>query len=216
VFGLIAVSNRLLCREGPDGFIPRIEKIAASGIDALILREKDLVPGEYEALARDVSALCAGRCVRFIPHTFINAAFSTGSRCLHLPWDGFRSVLSDPAGGSVLKKQGLSFGVSVHSVEEALKAQEQGASWVIAGHVFATDCKQGLDPRGPEFLAGVCRAVRVPVYAIGGVSEHTISAAAKTGAAGACIMSSLMQSPDPAAVVAELRSRLGTRERAAL
>jgi thiamine-phosphate pyrophosphorylase len=216
MFELIAVSNRRLCPGGSGNFIHQIDKIAASGIDAIILREKDLPPNEYEALAQDVSALCAGRRVRFIAHTFINAAFNTGSQYLQFPWDGFRSLFSDPAAVSSFKKQGLGFGVSVHSAGEARTAQEQGASWVIAGHVFATDCKQGLDPRGPEFLAGTCRAVRIPVYAIGGVSEHTIAAAAKSGAAGACLMSGLMQSADPAAVVAELRSWLGTREGTAL
>jgi thiamine-phosphate pyrophosphorylase len=98
-------------------------------------------------------------------------------------------------------------GVSVHSSEEARYAAEHGAAYLIAGHVFTTDCKKGLEGRGLEFLNDVCGVVHIPVYGIGGITEHNIAAVAKTGAAGACLMSSLMQSPNPAALVEDLRSR---------
>jgi len=107
-------------------------------------------------------------------------------------------------------------GTSVHSVEDAIKAEQLGATYMTAGHIFATDCKKGLPPRGLDFLKNVCDAVEIPVYAIGGINiassgDSTASDAPSTydavrdisvprladvmecGAAGGCIMSGMMR-----------------------
>ena len=75
------------------------------------------------------------------------------------------------------------------------KAQELGASYVTAGHIYATDCKKGLQPRGLDFLRQVCAAVDLPVYAIGGIKfdETQWMSLKECGAAGGCIMSGMMK-----------------------
>lgn len=85
-------------------------------------------------------------------------------------------------------------GCSIHSVEEAVEAQKLGASYITAGHIYATDCKKGLAPRGLEFLKEVCDSVTIPVYAIGGIDvDGTRRDEVKMcGAAGSCIMSGMM------------------------
>ncbi len=83
-------------------------------------------------------------------------------------------------------------GASCHSVEDALEAQALGCTYITAGHIFATDCKKGVPPRGLAFLREVCRSVSIPVYAIGGINEKNYLQVLQTGAAGACIMSGLM------------------------
>ena len=82
----------------------------------------------------------------------------------------------------------------LHSVEEAVEAQNLGASYITAGHIYATDCKKGLAPRGLEFLKEVCDSVTIPVYAIGGIDvDGTRRDEVKMcGAAGSCIMSGMM------------------------
>lgn len=107
-------------------------------------------------------------------------------------------------------------GTSVHSVEDAIKAEQLGATYMTAGHIFATDCKKGLPPRGLDFLKNVCDAVLIPVYAIGGINiafsdDSTASGTSSTSdaipdisvprlakvmeykAAGGCIMSGMMR-----------------------
>ena len=86
-------------------------------------------------------------------------------------------------------------GTSVHSTEQAQEAQELGASYVTAGHIYATDCKKGLQPRGLDFLRQVCAAVDLPVYAIGGIKfdETQWMSLKECGAAGGCIMSGMMK-----------------------
>ena len=50
-----------------------------------------------------------------------------------------------------------------------MEAERLGATYVTAGHIFTTDCKKGLPPRGLDFLKNVCDAVTIPVYGIGGI-----------------------------------------------
>jgi thiamine-phosphate pyrophosphorylase len=95
-------------------------------------------------------------------------------------------------------------GCSVHSPEEAREAEQLGAAYLFAGHVYATDCKKGLPPRGPGFLREVCESVSIPVYAIGGMRiEGTFPDCrpdpvqkreiAECGAAGMAVMSGGMR-----------------------
>ena len=88
-------------------------------------------------------------------------------------------------------------GVSTHTVQEAISAQQNGATYITASHIFATDCKKGLQPRGLGFLKDVCESVSIPVYAIGGISPENIDMVRKCGAGGACVMSGFMECADP-------------------
>ena len=83
-------------------------------------------------------------------------------------------------------------GTSIHSLQQLKQAESLNVSYVTCGHIFATDCKKGLNPRGISFLYDICNESSVPVFAIGGITKERISEISETGAAGACIMSSAM------------------------
>jgi thiamine-phosphate pyrophosphorylase len=100
----------------------------------------------------------------------------------------------------------LKLGISTHSVEDALKAQALGASYITYGHVFATDCKKGLAPRGTKALSEVCNAVDIPVYAIGGITPQNAGEVISSGAKGVCLMSSLMKSENPQALLSSFNT----------
>ena len=68
-----------------------------------------------------------------------------------------------------------------------------GADFLIAGHIFPTDCKKGVAPRGLDFLNSVVKISTVPVYAIGGISRKNLSLVLQAGAKDGCIMSGFMQ-----------------------
>ena len=93
------------------------------------------------------------------------------------------------------KKKFTKIGISIHSVEEAKEAERLGASYLTAGHIYATDCKRGLPPRGLGFLKEVCREVSIPVYGIGGIKfdEEQWNDMKKCGAVGGCVMSGMME-----------------------
>ena len=184
---IIAISNRSLCTRP---LLEQLHRVCLFHPAALVLREKDMTERAYEAMAREVMKLCASHQVPCILHTFTGAARSLGARAIHLPlWK-----LEDAAGNRELDGF-TSVGVSVHSPEEAKKAQSLGATYVTAGHIYATECKKGLPPRGTAFLKEVCETVHIPVYAIGGIrlDEARINELLSLGAAGGCIMSGMMR-----------------------
>ncbi|WP_232463329.1 thiamine phosphate synthase [Tumebacillus avium] len=99
-------------------------------------------------------------------------------------------------------------GCSVHSVEEALDAQEQGATYITYGHIFATGSKPGLPPRGLDALRKVVEAVEIPVLAIGGITTDNIEDVLATGAAGIAVISAVMADGDPKRAALALREKM--------
>lgn len=199
MFEIIAVTNRSYCVDQTD-FLRQVAAITASGVSKIILREKDLSPEAYESLAQAVLPLCLEAGTDCVLHRFVETARACGHRKIHLPLPVFEQT-------GDLRRDFDTIGVSVHSLEQARQAIRLGATYLIAGHIFATDCKKGLSPRGIGFLRQVCESVRVPVYAIGGISEVNIGAVRCAGAAGACLMSGLMKSADPEKTVRLLREK---------
>ena len=127
-----------------------------------------------------------------ILHTYWKVALDLHCTSIHLPLAQLRECRKQP---DVTLKSFSQIGTSVHSVEDALEAQKLGATYITAGHIYATDCKKGLPPRGLDFLRNVCRAVDIPVYAIGGIKidQAQFTDILDCGAAGGCIMSGMME-----------------------
>lgn len=158
--------------------------------DILIVREKQLCEMEYLELFVKLwnKAMKIGDGqTRIIPHTYPAAARQSGCGWIHLPFPLFlefqqKGILSD-----------LQIGVSIHALSEAKTAQELGAAYVTAGHIFVTDCKRGVAPRGLKFLNEVCESVQLPVYAIGGIHKDNLPLIGRSRAAGACMMSEYME-----------------------
>ncbi len=175
MFKIVCVTNRAMCGD----FISRIGELYKNKI-TVILREKDLSEYEYEKLAREVMRVCPD----VILHSYTGTAKKIGVKRIHLPLNMMNEDI---------KNDFDTVGVSVHSPWEAILAEKMGASYVTAGHIFVTDCKKGLAPRGMDFLKSVKDAVNIPVYAIGGISPENIGLIQKRGGDGACIMSGFMQ-----------------------
>lgn len=190
---VIAVSNRHLCKRP---FLEQIKVVCEWHPKALILREKDLTEAEYEQLAGQVMKICEMYKVPCILHNFWQIAVKLNCNQIHLPLPVLRqlvnqAVIQEKSQGS---KTFYQIGTSVHSVEEAVEAEKLGVSYLVAGHIYATDCKKGVPPRGIGFLKEVCDAVRLPVYGIGGIhfEPEQWKELAKAGAEGGCIMSGMM------------------------
>lgn len=195
-FQIIAVTNRKLCREPLPA---RVAKLCAAGIDRVIVREKDLTERAYAQLIDEILEATAPEQRKLITvNTFTDIAAEKGIVSVQLPLAGLEAHPD-------FVREFAEVGVSVHSLAEAQAAQKLEASFAMAGHIFATDCKPGLEPRGLEFLGEVCRETTIPIYAIGGINAATIVSVHDAGAAGACLMSELMTCEDPASMLRDLR-----------
>lgn len=190
MFDIYCVTNRNLCR---GNFLERMEKILQTPVRGIILREKDMDEKDYRRLAQKVLKLCKEQEKELIVHTYISTAKELGCTSFHAPL----SVLRANAG---LKEAFKKLGASVHSAAEAKEAQSLGCTYLTAGHIFETDCKKGLKPRGTAFLREVCGSVSIPVYAIGGIHPENIQRLyplKNQNLKGFCIMSGWMQCEDP-------------------
>ncbi len=184
----IAVTNRTLCTRP---FLEQVRRAAEQRPDALILREKDLPEAAYEQMAKAVMEICREYQVDCILHTHMDAARRLGCKKIHLPlWLLQKKTGEDPR---FIENYGFEeVGVSTHSLEDARLAQKLGATYITAGHIYVTDCKKGLAPRGLDFLKTVCQGVTIPVYAIGGIHPDNREEPLTAGAAGVCMMSEFM------------------------
>ena len=188
---VIAVTNRRLSQRP---FLEQIKRVCQLRPEAVILREKDLSETEYAKLAEEVYNITTSYDVRLIIHTYINVAKELGINTVHMSLHNMREYRKEFI-DNVNKINNIKTGCSIHSVEEAVEARNMGASYITAGHVYATDCKNGLAPRGLDFLKNVCDSVDIPVYAIGGINidDGRRKEVKKYGAAGSCIMSGMMK-----------------------
>ena len=147
----IAVTNRSLCKRP---FFDVMEDLSKKDIKTIVLREKDLKEEDYYEIAKKCQEICENHSASLTIHNFVNVARKLGIKKIHLPYPVFLKEA-----GNLTDFESVS--TSIHKPEEALKAQELGADFVFAGHVFATDCKKGLPPRGLDFLRDVGKYINV-------------------------------------------------------
>lgn len=183
---LFVITSSKSCKED---FLTRIKRIASANPDRIILREKHLSQDNLLKLAIKCKEICDKYSVAFSVNGSIEVARKVNAD-IHLPYKLFVENNENIKDFSTI-------GVSVHSISEAETAEMLGASYLIAGHIFATDCKKGLKPRGIEYLSDISEAVKIPVLGIGGISLERLSSVLQTGAAGACVMSHFMNCDNP-------------------
>ena len=186
---LIAVTDSATCPRPLPEQIERLAKLTELRPQAVILRAKALDKAAYRTLALQAQQSCEAAGIALILHSDWQLARKIGIQNLHLPLALLRQI-------SEYERAYFTWlSTSVHSVGEAQEAQALGATVLIAGHIYTTQCKAGLAPRGLGFLQSVCSAVNLPVYAIGGISFDAAQHAElqANGARGACVMSAYMK-----------------------
>ncbi|MDE7138544.1 MAG: thiamine phosphate synthase [Ruminococcus sp.] len=194
MFKIICVTDRNLCRED---FLTRIEKIASAKPDRIMFRDKDCKDDDYVKTAFKI----------------LEISDKYGVSCsMYKKFEKFSNIHMTMPMLQHIRLSDMNFinlvGTSVHSIDEAVEAEKMGVDYVIAGHIFETSCKPDLAPRGLEFLKQVCNAVKIPVYAIGGINADNINLVARAGADGACIMSGFMMCENPDEYIKQLRKEV--------
>jgi thiamine-phosphate pyrophosphorylase len=150
-----------------------IDAAVQSGVDMIQVREKDLPTSELFELVCRVRDRAKGTPTKVLVNDRLDIAIASNIDGVHLPGNGL------PA--SRVRPMVKCLGASVHSTEEAIAAEHDGVDFVVFGPVFETP---GKSPVGVSALRAVTSAVRIPVLAIGGISEENTDDVLKAGAAG--------------------------------
>ncbi len=190
--------------------VARMRAAIQAGCDWVQIREKTLPTNPLLALAREAVQMAAReeRRAGILVNGRLDVALAAGASGVHLG-GGSMPAGAVAAWRSKEKAKGdFLIGVSCHSSEEAQRAEESGADYIFFGPVFDTPSKKSFGAtQGVERLEAVCRKVKAPVLAIGGINESNAFECLAAGASGVAAIRLFQEARDPA-VLADLISRL--------
>ncbi|MFR1709204.1 MAG: thiamine phosphate synthase [Clostridium sp.] len=187
------ITNRHLVSE--EKYFKTLHDASLAGVDKIILREKDLSDEELEKLYYKVKALVS-KNTEIIINSNMKIFEKVNEKTVQLSFKDFMNFDN-------LRKAKV--GVSVHSIEEGIKANEKGCDYLLASHIFPTKCKEGLEPKGVEFIQELKKTVTCPVIALGGISTENVSKVLKAGADGVALMSTFFYCEDVYDLVRNLK-----------
>lgn len=175
-------------------FLRRVEEALKGGATILQLREKNKTTAEYIAIAEKVHALTKEYNVPLIIDDRIDVALAVGAEGVHLgkedmPIATARKILGDD----------FIIGATAKTVPWALEAYEGGADYLGVGAIYPTTTKVKTVLTSTETLDAICRAVPIPVNAIGGLNKNNTHVLRGIGIAGFCVVSAIMKADDPKA-----------------
>ena len=177
------------------------ERAIAGGADTIQLRDKDLDASGFLRLARRLRTLTRQTGTLFIVNDRLDVALACGADGVHLGQGDL------PAGTArQLAPEGFIIGVSVGTIEEAVRAASDGADYVALSPTFSTRSKEDAGPgRGLDSLREIRQAVGIPLIAIGGICHGNAGTVLAAGADGIAVISAVVDSPDITAAASEFR-----------
>lgn len=169
----------------------QVEESLKGGATMIQLREKHLDHEHFFKEAKEIKELCRKYRVPFLINDDVDLAVEVDA-------DGVHVGQHDMEAGEVRKKIGPNriLGVSAQTVEQALLAQQAGADYLGVGAVFPTGTKDDADAVSIQTLGEICRAVSIPVVAIGGIGQHNVMQLAGSGICGIAVVSAIYAQQD--------------------
>ena len=181
----------------------QVEEAIKGGITFLQLREKDLDEGSFLKEAEKMRDLCRKNQIPFIINDNVDIALKTGA-------DGVHVGQEDMEAQDVRRILGEDkiIGVSARTVEQAVKAQQQGADYLGVGSVFTTGTKLDAGHVSYGTLREICRSVTIPVIAIGGITKENVKELSGSGICGVAVVSALFAQEDIRKAAADLKTEV--------
>jgi thiamine-phosphate pyrophosphorylase len=195
---LLVVTDRHQTNGRP--LVPLLQQVVNAVAPAIQLRERDLSARELVTLAREVQAVTASHRSQLLINDRIDVALALEGVGVHLR----SNSLPVSVARQLLGAQRL-LGVSVHTVEEAIQVESQGADYIILGPIYATPSKQMFGPPlGIHTLEKACRLVRIPIIGIGGVTAARAPQMRRAGAFGVAVITAILGAIDVESATREL------------
>lgn len=186
---LYAVTDRAWV--GRQTLYEQVECAIRGGVTCLQLREKELDIGSFFEEAEKIKLLCNKSNVPFIVNDNVEIAVKCGA-------DGVHIGQEDMAAAEVRRIIGkdMILGVSAQTVEQAKKAEQDGADYLGVGAVFPTSTKLDAADVPYDTLKEICAAVKIPVVAIGGIKRENINMLSGSGISGIAVVSAIFAAED--------------------
>jgi thiamine-phosphate pyrophosphorylase len=165
---------------GVDALLDHIARALTNGVEMIQIREKDLSARDLCDLVRRVLTLTNLHGTRILVNSRVDIALACGAHGAHLP-----AHSPAPRDWRPFVPPDFRIGVSTHSLADLRSAEEEGADFAVFGPVFYTASKAPYGaPLGLERMREAAAAVRIPVFALGGVTAGNAAGCRNAGAAG--------------------------------
>lgn len=200
---LYAVTDRawlgktFCCETLSDAVLQAIE----GGATLIQLREKELSENEFLDEAFRIKEICASKKIPLIINDNVKIAKETDACGVHIG----QSDMELKEARKILGAEKI-IGVSCQTVEQALQAEKNGADYLGVGAIFSTSTKADAENVSISTLKEICRAVKIPVVAIGGISLQNMSQLKGSGIAGVSVISAIFAQQDICGATKELKS----------
>lgn len=181
-------------------FLKRTEEALQGGVTLLQLREKNKTTREYMALAQKVHELTRKYGVPLIIDDRLDVAMAVDAEGVHLG----QSDLPVRVARELFGEEKI-IGATAKTVEQAEEAYQQGADYLGVGAIYPTTTKVKTVLTSTKMLEKICRAVPVPVNAIGGLKKDNIDVLKGIPIAGICVVSAIMKADEPKEAARELK-----------
>ena len=178
----------------------QVEEALKGGATFIQLREKELDEEHFLEEAKEIKELCRRYQVPFVINDNVEIALAVDADEVHVGQ-------SDMEAGDVRAKLGPDkiIGVSAQTVEQAVMAEQNGADYLGVGAVFPTGSKADALEVSHDTLKAICKAVKIPVIAIGGISKENILELSGSGICGIAVISAIFAKDDIEEAARELR-----------
>lgn len=183
-------------------FLRRTEAALQGGVTLLQLREKNRTTREYLSLAEKVHELTRRYGVPLLIDDRLDVAMAMDAEGVHLG----QSDLPIRMARRILGPDKI-VGATAKTVPQATEAYEQGADYLGVGAIYPTTTKVKTVLTSTDTLRDICKAVPIPVNAIGGLNKTNIDVLCGIPIAGICVVSAIMKADDPRQAAVDLRDR---------
>ena len=181
-----------------------LEQALDGGVKAIQLREKNLSGKDLFSLAEKVCKLCQAYNAALFINDRIDVVLAVDAAGVQLG----QTSLSVVTTRALLGPQKI-IGASTHSLQEARKAEQNGADFVLFGPVYFTASKAAYGaPQGLPALKTIVDNISLPVYAIGGIKPENIESTKKLGVRGVALISAIVSAESPKEAAAKMLTQL--------
>lgn len=168
-----------------------LEEAILGGTTLVQLREKNVSSKEFYEIAKDIKVITDKYNIPLIINDRVDIALAVNAEGIHigqkdLPANIVRKIIGED---KIL-------GVSANTIEDALKAQRDGADYLGVGAIFPTNSKKDAESTSIETLKEIKNAVNIPIVAIGGINENNVQKLKETTIDGIAVISTILEKED--------------------